>query len=222
MKKVKLSVATLSFFLLLSGCTSDNGKVKELEKKVEQLEKENKELKSQGSDWSITVDSKESKDGKSNLGARSNPVPVGEELTFNPLYVNQEVEIKAKVTDVKRGSEAEEEVNQYGKIHLNTAKSNIGGLKENTEFLTYTITINPKGVNKDEGIRLPGLSKSFTIDGDDLGYSHAIDKLDGFSNDGNVYVDKEYTFRMYGQIEKGKEGLVGLTDLNSKIFFKVK
>lgn len=222
MKKVKLSVATLSFFLLLSGCTSDNGKVKELEKKVEQLEKENKELKSQDSEWNITVDSEENNDKKSKLGARSNPVPVGEELTFNPLYVNQEVEIKAKVTDVKRGSEAEAEVNQFGKIHLDTAKSNIGGLKENTEFLTYTITINPKGVNKDGGIRLPGLSNSYTLDGDDLGYSHSIDNLDGFSNDGNVYVDKEYTFRMYGQIEKGKEGLVGLTDLNSKIFFKVK
>ncbi len=221
MKKIKLGVAMLSFFLLLSGCTSGNGKVKELEKKVEQLEKENKELKSQGSDWNINVDSKKSKDGKSSLGARSNPVPVGEELTFNPLYANQEVEVKAKVTDVKRGSEAEKEVNQYGKIHLDTAKSNIGGLKENTEFLTYTITINPKGVNKDEGIQLPGLSNSYTIDGDDLGYSRPIDNIDGFSNEGNVYVDKEYTFRMYGQIKKGKEGLISLTNLNSKVFFKV-
>lgn len=210
------------FVLFLSGCSSESQKIDELESKIVSLEKENKELKSQGSDWSITVDSEESKDGKSNLGARSNPVPVGEELIFNPLYVNQEVEIKAKVTDVKRGTEAEDEVNQYGKIHLDTAKSNIGGLKENTEFLTYTITINSKGVNKDEGIRLPGLSNSFTIEGDDLGYSHAIDNLDGFSNEGNVYVDKEYSFRMYGQIEKGEEGLVGLTDLNSKVFFKVK
>lgn len=222
MKKMISIIGVSCFVLFLSGCSSESQKIDELESKIVSLEKENKELKSQGSDWSITVDSEESKDGKSNLGTRSNPVPVGEELIFNPLFVNQKVEIKAKVTDVKRGTEAEEEVNQYGKIHLDTAKSNVGGLKENTEFLTYTITINPKGVNKDEGIRLPGLSNSFTIDGDDLGYSHAIDNLNGFSNEGNVYVDKEYSFRMYGQIEKGKEGLVGLTDLNIKVFFKVK
>lgn len=221
MKKIKLGVAIIVFFLLLSGCTSNSEKLKILEMKLERLEKENEELRLQGSEESITVDLEGSKDEKSPVGARSNPVPVGEELTFTPLYADQEVEITAKVTDVKRGTDAETEVSQYEKIHVDTAKGNTGGLKENTEFLTYTIIIKLVGVNRDEGIRLPSHSNSLTIDGDDLGYSYAIDNIDGFSNEGSVYVDKEYTFRMYGQIEKGKEGLISLTDLNSKVFFKV-
>lgn len=219
MKKVSLSICIFASVLFLAGCSSDSQKVQKLESKIASLEKENQELKQQGG--ILPPKKEDKKKATSKVGARSNPVPVGEEVTFNPLYVNENVKLTVKVTDVKKGSEAEQEVVQYEKIHLDTAKSNMGGLKETTEFLVYTLTIKPSGINKDEGIRLPGLSNSLTIDGDDLGYSRPIDNLDGFSNEGNVYVDKEYKFKMYGKIEKGKDGLVCLTELNSKVFFKV-
>lgn len=219
MKKVISTLAFLSLFLFLTGCSSQDKKAQELESKVSALENENAELKKQVG-ISITSDS-DDESSVSKTGARSNPVPIGKELTFSPLYHNTEVELTAIVTDIKRGNLAEQELEQYNKIKLDTAKWNIGELKENTEFMTYTLIIKSKGIDKDEGIRFPGITKSLSVDGEDLGYSFAIDKLDEYSNSGQVYVDKEYKYRMYGQIEKGKEGLVSFTDLNSKTFFKV-
>lgn len=221
MKKVELGVATLSLLLMFTGCTSDNGKIQELENRIEQLEQEKEEFIIEESEVSKPVESEQKKGVESNIGTRSNPVEVGKQMTFNPLYSDQEVEITATIKDIIRGAEAESEINEYDTASLEAFKQNIGGLQENTEFMTYTITIKPKGVNKDEGIKFPGNVKSLTIDGDDLGYSNAISNVDGFSNYGQVYVDKEYTYRMYGKIEKGKEGLISFIELNSKVFFKV-
>ena len=220
MKKIiSLGLLTLMGFGLV-GCGKEEVNVSELQDKIDALEKENKELRQQVGIENVTDDN-DKKEVKSSLGSRSNPVPIGEDLTFNPLYNNQEVSVTADITDIQRGKEAEQYLADKNLINVETALSNTGGLKENTELVVYTLTIKLKNTDKDEGINLPDTTYSLNVDGDNLGYSYAIRNLEGFNIEGQAYVDKEYKFRMYGQIEKGKEGLVSLVALNPDVFFKV-
>lgn len=221
MKKICLGVSCLSLGLIVAGCSSESQQIKDLESKIVILEKENKELKYDQGNGRIQSEEKESSVSKK--GARSNPVPMRDTLTFQPLFHNNE-KLTAKLTDVKRGIEAEEEIKamEYGDVKLDTLKRNIGGIKEHSEFMTYTSVFNVEDVHKDKGIVLPDVAKSLTIDGNELGYSYSIRDLDGFKNDGKVYVNGEYEYRMYGQAEKGKPGLISFSNINGEVFFEIK
>lgn len=220
MKKICLGISFLSLGLLFSGCSSESKQVKDLKSKIVTLEKENKELKFNQGNRSIQAEEKESTTSKK--GARSNPVPIRDTLTFQPLFNNNK-KLTVKLTDVKRGVEAEEEIKatEYGNVKLDTLQRNIGGIKEHSEFITYTSVFNVEDVHKDKGIVLPDVAKSLTIDGNELGYSYSIRDLDGFKNDGKVYVNGEYLYRMYGQAEKGKSGLISFSNINGEEFFEV-